>query len=134
MISHRRFRRERRWQRPAGYRRGLVAIGLAAGIGASWTTLSADEVTFGALLQLLVGWSFLASGTLGTAHRPGNRVGPMMLTIGLLWAAAAMLKASSSAVLFTAGIWLGDLWLGLFVALLVAFPFGRIVARLDVIL
>ncbi len=112
----------------------LVAAGLAAGLGATWTTLTADAVTLASVLSLAVGWSFLASGAIGAAHRPDNRVGVMMVVIGLLWAATAVLKATRSSVLFTAGIWLGDVWLALFVALLVAFPFGRIVSRLDLVL
>jgi len=109
----------------------LVAVAVAAGIGATATT---GEGTFDTVLGMTVGWSFVLSGVVGAARRPENRVGAMMAAIGVLWFGGAWLRESDSSPLFTAGIWFSDLWLVLFVLLLVAFPFGRFVSGLDKLL
>jgi signal transduction histidine kinase len=85
-----------------------------------------DEVN-GALL----GSAFVASGLVAWRRRPGNRLGPLMAGIGFYTLAAELAVRSSSSVVFTAGIVLGDAWVVLFVLFLLCFPDGRLASRLD---
>src|SRR4051812_19029631 len=83
---------------------------------------------------MLVGWSYLASGWLAGVRRPENRLGIVMLVIGLTWFAGRVLRESHSPLLFTAGVWLSDLWFIPFAWLVAAFPAGRLLTRLDRVL
>src|SRR3954467_11264337 len=101
-----------------------MAGALATGVTA--VVISAVKGDFGldALLGLLLGWSFVASGMVAWARRPGNdpgglvggggprgALGVLMASVGLVWFSAALLKTWHAPVPFTAGIWLGDVWL-----------------------
>jgi signal transduction histidine kinase len=112
-----------RWLRLA-----LWPAGIAAGIGAHHGLDSPDASP---ALYLVVGWSFIASGLIGWARRPENRIGVFMVAVGFLWFAPELLAQSASSLVSTLGIWTWNAWAVVFVLLLVAFPFGRLVSRLD---
>jgi signal transduction histidine kinase len=74
---------------------------------------------------LLIGWSFVGSGLVAW-HRPRTiRFGALMLAVGFAWFAAA-LTASNSPVLFSIGLVIAPLWIGIFLHALLSFPTGRL--------
>jgi signal transduction histidine kinase len=118
--------RAARWFRVA-----LWPLGLAAGIGAVWPSLSGAGLGVDDALYLLAGWSFIVSGLVGWARRPENRVGPIMVVTGFFWFAAALWAQTEGEILFTTGVVLRDFWTVLVVLLLVTFPSGRLGSRID---
>jgi signal transduction histidine kinase len=83
-------------------------------------------------LKVLIGWSFAASGLYAWGRRPENRLGPLMTAVGCASLLAHILIQAHSAPLFTAGIWLSDAWVVVFVCFLLAFPHGRLKPGFDV--
>ncbi len=79
------------------------------------------------LFVLLIGWSFIGSGLVAW-HRHGNRFGALMVAVGFAWFAAA-LTTSNHPVLFSIGLVIAPLWIGLFVHALLSFPNGRLESR-----
>ena len=77
-------------------------------------------------LKVLVGWSFAGSGLYAWGRRPENRLGPLMTAVGCVYLLGQILIQSNSSSLFTAGIWLADAWVVVFVCFLLAFPHGRL--------
>jgi signal transduction histidine kinase len=77
---------------------------------------------------LMIGWSFAGSGLVAWRRRPSSRFGPLMLAVSLAWFAAA-LTAANDPLLFTIGVAIAPLWLGLFVHALLAFPDGLLPSR-----
>ena len=71
---------------------------------------------------MLVGWSFVACGVVLWTRRPANRLGLLMTTVGMLWLLGRTMTLSAEPVVYTAGIWLTDLWGVAFVAFLLAVP------------
>jgi signal transduction histidine kinase len=115
----------------------LWPLGLAAGIGLLALTLSNESraaLNATTILGVLLGWSFVASGLVVWARRPENRLGPLMVGLGMLWLVGGLLNESSSSPVFTAGIWIGDIWVIFFVVFLLAFPSGRLASRVDALL
>ena len=112
-------------------RRAVTPIGLAVAIGATADTLAENPFGTTVFLNLLVAWSFLLSGLVARARRPDNRVGLLMFAIGFLRFAADLLRSTHSSALFTAGLWVSDVWIIVLLGLLLAFPFGRFISRLD---
>jgi signal transduction histidine kinase len=83
------------------------------------------------VLQVLVGWSFVACGVLLWTRRPANRLGPLMTGVGMIWLLGRTMFLVQQPVVFTAGMWLSDLWAVGFAYLLLAFPTGRLSSRFD---
>jgi signal transduction histidine kinase len=106
-------------------------MGLLLGAASTADMLAENPFDTTGFLTLLVAWSFLLSGLLARVRRPDNRVGLLMYAIGFLRFASDLLKSSHSSLLFTAGIWVGDLWIVVLIGLLLAFPFGRLITRRD---
>ena len=110
-----------------------VAAGLLAGLGAVWLAAHQppDRPTEpGPLLTLLVGGSLLGSGLASWRARPENRVGPIMVCTGFAWFAAQLVEASAP-WLNTIGLAVQSLWLLGLLYLLLSFPAGRLMGRLD---
>ncbi len=88
-------------------------------------------ISVGTVLQVFVGWSFVACGALLWSRRPANRLGPLMTAVGMVWLLGRTLYLGEHPVVFTAGMWLSDLWAVGFAYLLLAFPTGRLSSRFD---
>jgi signal transduction histidine kinase len=115
-------------------RLALWPVGLAAGIGVFALVLSSDgraDLDVTAVLIVLSGWSFIASGLIAWGHRPESRLGPIMACVGLSWLVSRILVLADSSPVHTTGIWLGDLWVVIFAFFLVTFPHGRLTAKRD---
>src|SRR3954447_2839932 len=113
----------------------LWVAGLLAGVAMVRRPILAEQGLGGLdakmVLNLVVGWSFMASGLVGWARRPENRVGALMVATGLLWFSPELLSQSASSVPFTLGVWIWNAWAVALVLLLLAFPTGRLAGRLD---
>ena len=106
---------------------------LVAGLAVLWVVLTSHHMTPRALtaaLGLSVGWSFIASGLVAWGRRPENRTGPLMVLVGFTWFINAV-TASNSAWPFTVSVVFGDLFLAIFIHLLVAYPSGRLETRFE---
>ena len=84
-------------------------------------------------LKFLIGLAFAGSGLYAWGRRPENRLGPLMTAVGCIYLLAQILIQAHASTLFTAGIWISDAWVVLFVVFLLAFPDGRINARFDLV-
>ena len=118
------------WRRawwPALWLVGLAAGGWLLALGLTDERAAGHRVT--AVLATVVGWSFVASGLIAWRRRPTNRLGPLMLVLGLTWLAGYLMIFSGSAIVFTAGVWVRDAWVVPFVLFLLAFPEGRVDSR-----
>ncbi|ROT26792.1 sensor histidine kinase [Micromonospora sp. HM5-17] len=84
-------------------------------------------MTAGALefdVAALVGLSFVLAGLVGWRARPRNRVGPLLLAVGVLWVLAALpvpVSLPRGVAMVRAGA-----WAAVFVHLVVAYPTGRL--------
>ena len=81
------------------------------------------------VLEFLVGCSFAVSGLVAWGRRE-NRLGPLMVLVGLTWFARPLAGVDSS-IVFTGAIWLTDTWFLLFALFLLSLPYGRLASRLD---
>ena len=111
----------------------LAVAGVALGLGCLALTLDSnheDDRALVAVVELLVGWSFIGTGLFAWWRRPANRTGALMAAVGFAWLAQT-LSAANSDVLFTIGIALDSLFPGIAVHLLLAFPSGRLEGRAE---
>ena len=104
---------------------GALGLGMLAG------NARQGPLALGNVLQVLVGWSFIACGTYIWARRPANRLGRLMTTVGMLWLLGRTLTIVPNPVIYTAGLWLTDLWAPAFALFLLSFPTGRLGSRAD---
>jgi signal transduction histidine kinase len=117
-------------------RRNLVIalVGLAAGVGAALVVLGSDRerrpVAASAVLALVVGWAYIASGLVARRQRPENRLGAVMVFIGFAWF-ATFLDDTDSSLVFTVGKALESVYLVGFVYLVLTFPTGRLRNSVD---
>jgi signal transduction histidine kinase len=110
-------------------RRCLWLFAVAAAVGAVALTLANEglaglETPYG--LRFLIGLAFAGSGLYAWGRRPENRLGPLMTAVGCVYLLAQILIQARTSSLFTAGVWVSDAWVVLFVTFLLAFPDGRI--------
>lgn len=109
----------------------LVAFGLALSL--PFTLATARPYGTGtALLDSLPCWALLAAGYIAWSARPVSRTGFLMVLAGVaaaLWPARAHLP--DEALLATAGLLLGNLWISILAHLVLAFPSGRLPGRAE---
>jgi signal transduction histidine kinase len=86
-----------------------------------------------AVLTVLVGWSFVASGFVAWDRRPENRVGALLLFLGLWWTAGHLMQppTTSSPLVYTVGEVWPLVWTFGFVLVLLSFPGGRLTRSVD---
>ena len=108
----------------------LIAAG-ALGLGMLVGNAQHGPLTLGTVLEVLVGWSFVACGIFLWARRPANRLGPLMTIVGMLWLLGRTMTLVPNPVVYTAGLWLTDLWAAGFALFLLSFPTGRLASRAD---
>ncbi len=108
----------------------LIAAG-ALGTGMLVGHAQLVPLDLGNVLEVLVGWSFVACGVLLWVRRPANRLGRLMTLVGMLWLLGRTMTLVPDPAVFTVGIWLTDLWAAAFALFLLAFPAGRLSSRAD---
>jgi signal transduction histidine kinase len=108
---------------------GLVAIeGIVVGLVALAIMLSSDHVAnrgATAAIGLFLGWSFIGAGLFAWWRRPDNRFGVLMTAVGFAFFLGSLAAANAS-WLFTIGVLLSNLYLAVFVHMLLAYPDGRV--------
>lgn len=112
---------------------GVWTLGLLAAGGAVTAAVTSDHTTNKAAtiaLALPTGLAFIASGLVAHARRPQNGTGGLLVLTGFTWFVAALPSANNSFV-FTVGLVVGGLFIGVLAHLLLAFPSGRLASRTD---
>ena len=115
----------------SGLRRalGLVAIeGIVVGLVALAIILSSDHVEargVNAALGLFIGWSWIGVGLFAWWRRPDNRFGVLMTAVGFAFFLNS-LSAADATWLYTIGVLVSSLYLGVFAHMLLAYPDGRL--------
>ena len=114
-----------------GLRRALLALFavgvLCAGADVALVLTSDHESqkVLAAILGPLIGLGFVGTGAFAWWRRPLNRFGPLMTAVGFAWFIGALIE-SNNAVVYTAGSYLGPLYLVLVVQMVLSFPSGRL--------
>jgi signal transduction histidine kinase len=112
----------------------IAVLALVAGVAAAQLVLGGDRelspTAVSAVLALVVGWAYIASGLIARRQRPENRLGAVMVFIGFAWF-ATFLADSNDSILFTLGTALESIYLLGFVYLILSFPTGRLRSNLD---
>jgi signal transduction histidine kinase len=108
----------------------LVSAG-ALGLGMLIANTQPGPLTLESVLEVLVGWSFVACGVFIWTRRPANRLGPLMAAVGMLWLLGRTMTLVPDPVVYPVGLWLTDLWAPGFALFLLSFPTGRLVSRAD---
>jgi signal transduction histidine kinase len=103
---------------------GLAVI--TAGESVSYDDFGPTE----ALLDGLVAVAFLAAGLVAWRQRPGNAIGPLMIALGFVWV-SGNLRYTDVGLVTSFGRMFGSLWQGFLVHLLLAYPTGRLLTRVD---
>ena len=116
------------WPRLGAGAAALVAGGTFVALTVSGPTPNPSPTS---LLQLLVGWSFVACGVYAWGRRPDNPIGRIMAAVGLAWLVGRTLYLGGVAWSFTAGVWLTDMWPTGLALFLLAYPGGRRMTRSD---
>jgi signal transduction histidine kinase len=108
---------------------GLVAIeGIVVGLVALAIILSSDHVESRGIqagLGLFVGWSWIGVGLFAWWRRPENRFGALMTAVGFAFFLEA-LTAADADWLFTIGVLISSVYVGVFIHMLLSYPDGRI--------
>ena len=115
---------------------GLAVAGLACGVAGITLVATTDQSTDPTpvvVLALSMGWGFIGTGLYAWWRRPENRMGALMVLLGFTWFLGA-LSESDSAWIFSLGAALGNVWIGAFALMLVAFPTGVVGQGLERIL
>lgn len=111
----------------------IAVIALAAGLTVAWLMLTNDVrsvPTADLVLVLGIGWSFVATGLVAWQLRPHNAIGPAMIVVGFLRFAAAV-GWSQIPLLYSIGRSLTSAYLAALAYVLLAFPSGRLVSRVE---
>jgi signal transduction histidine kinase len=105
----------------------------AAGLGLGMLVGNAQRgpLAPATVLQVLVGLSLVACGLFLWTRRPANRLGPLMAIVGFLWLFGRTMTLVANPIVYTAGLWLTDLWAPAFALFLLSFPTGRVTSRAD---
>src|SRR5436305_14597812 len=87
---------------PGTVRAGSLIVAAATGIAILALSVAVGPLRPTTVLEVLVGWSFAGSGAYMWRRRPANRLGPIMVGVGVLYLAGRALPLVSAPVIFTA--------------------------------
>jgi signal transduction histidine kinase len=103
----------------------LWAAGAAAGVIALIPVFAGDPPVPGnEVIHRLSGISFMACGLVAWRRRPDSAVGPMLTVAGFGVVLSEILTQIDSALAFTAALLLGEVWIVVYVALILSFVSG----------
>jgi signal transduction histidine kinase len=111
----------------------VAVLGILAGALAVAVVITSDHVTGKAAtiaLAVPTGLAYIGSGLVLRRRRPRNGTGGLMILVGFAWFFAALPSANDS-YLFTLGIALTGVFIGLLAHLFLAFPSGKLGSRTD---
>jgi hypothetical protein len=106
----------------------VLAVTIPLGIAAEWAFSRTGAPLPVPLLDLAVGWAFVAAGLVAWRRQPGSRTGTLMVAEGASWF-ITNLQGSGVPALLVIGVWLGALNEAILVHLVLAFPDGRLSSR-----
>ena len=109
----------------------LLMTAGALGLGMLVGNAQRGPLALGTVLEVLVGWSFVACGVFIWSRRPANRLGRLMTIVGFLWLLGRTMTLVPNPFVYTAGLWLTDLWAPAFALFLLSYPTGRLSSRAD---
>ena len=104
----------------------VAAVSLVVGLGSHHERPGGFELA----VDLVVGFSFAATGLIAWARRPENNTGRLLLVVSFTWF-LGLLGSANDAVVSTIGFASGALVLAAFVHLVLAYPAGRLPTRAD---
>jgi len=107
----------------------LLLLGIATGAVVVVPFARGGEAPDGAaVISMLIAWSFVAGGFIAWDRRPENRIGAVLMILGLGWAIGRLMgpPTTDSSLLYTVGVVWRLAWIAGFVYLLLAFPSGRL--------
>jgi signal transduction histidine kinase len=107
---------------------GLAVAGLAAAVRLT-TSINPPPIPVTAL-HVIAGAAYVAIGAAASVRRPRNRVGLLLMLVGITWFLVD-LQFLPSDVAYTVGNLLGILTYGFLAHLFLAFPSGRLERRVD---
>jgi signal transduction histidine kinase len=114
--------------------RGSVGAAILAAAAATYVgTAGSDHTDLRGLWiggSVAITWGFLGVGLFAWARRPDNRIGPLMVAVAFSWVVSDLVFANS-ALLFSVGSMLSQVFIAVTVHLLLVFPTGRFENRLD---
>src|SRR3954470_22506054 len=108
-----------------------LIVSVATGLAMLALNIAVGPIRPTTVLELLVGWSFAGCGAYMWRRRPANRLGPIMLGVGVLYLLGRTLPLIADPLVFTTGIWLQDVWAAAFAFFLLSFPTGRLRSPVD---
>jgi signal transduction histidine kinase len=108
----------------------LVILEAAGAIAIILTSNREHHKLATTVIAVPAGISFVLSGLIALRRRPENRTGFYLAATGYLWLLAALAEANNN-VIWTAGVFVGNLAFISFAALLLAFPTGQLRPRPD---
>jgi signal transduction histidine kinase len=117
----------------------LAVAAIGAGVGVWLLAEVADDEALGgltakAVMVVVVGWSFMASGLIASWRSVEPRLGLLMTASGFALIVGPLLQFAPWSLLFTLGVWIANAWVVLFVWFLISFPGGRLRSRGDALL
>jgi signal transduction histidine kinase len=108
----------------------IGGFGLVWGLASEALYYRAGTPAYEVLLDLTIGLTYLYGGLALWASRPANRIGRMMVAVGLAWF-IGNLAISDVAGLRELGILFSGVAATFLIALILAYPSGRLETRLD---
>jgi signal transduction histidine kinase len=108
----------------------IGVVGFVWGVASEALYYGAGTPANDVLLDLAIGWTYLYGGLALWASRPANRLGRLMTLVGLTWF-IGNLAISDAPGLRELGILFSGVAAAALVALILAYPSGRLETRLD---
>lgn len=108
----------------------IGVVGFAWGVTSEALYYGAGTPANDVLLDLAIGWTYLYGGLALWSSRPANRLGRLMTLVGLTWF-IGNLAISDAPGLRELGILFSGVAAAALVALILAYPSGRLETRLD---
>ena len=113
-----------------GVRLAIGVLGTIVAIVAEALSLREGQTPSAGLLHLAIGLTYLYGGLAIWGHEPTNRTGALMAAVGLTWFIGPFAHASIP-VASEVGLALEDTPTVLLLALVLAYPSGRLTSRVD---
>ena len=113
-----------------GLRLAIGALGTILAIAAETLSFQEGQTPSAGLLHLAIGLTYLYGGLAIWGHEPTNRTGALMTAVGLTWFIPPFAH-SEIPVVNVLGLALEDTTTVLLLALVLAYPSGRLTSRVD---
>jgi signal transduction histidine kinase len=116
--------------RGRGLRLTIGTFGTVLAVAAEGLSFQGGETPSAGLLHLAIGLTYLYGGLAIWGHEPTNRTGALMTAVGLTWFIPPFAHAGIP-VISEVGLALEDTTTVLLLALVLAYPSGRLTSRVD---